>query len=324
VLEVAVLNDLVSPSTDSSISINVFVSACEDFKLAGPTNEKLTNYHVFPEPLPSQSGIPVEGEDEGGESDNPLGAPEVAPILGEAPPDDQTYLVYYGDPPCSIRELCKRYCYTRGWAMPAASADTMRINGLRNKNGPYFTGWDPTGVDEAAAGGTKITVGSSAFSNWFQPCYAGVRGAYRKKYIFENSQDAAPLVVRQGYKNADNGNIFSSEIATSSSTDTLNKYLSSRYNIGGGAGSATTNCGVNNTLEVELPYYRPHRFSPARNVRAQTMDCNSHQVRARSINTSTQSVAPVVYQYDAVGEDFALFGFVGVPVYYRYTLNETT
>jgi hypothetical protein len=324
VLEVSVLNDLVSPSTDSSVSINVYVSACEDLKLAGPTNEKISNYHLFSEPLSSQSGVPPEREGEEGMADNPLGAPEISPITGQAPESDHTYEVYYGDPPCSIRELCKRYCYTRGWAMPAATADTMRINGLRNKNSPYFTGWDPTGVDEAAAGGTKITVGASAFSNWFQPAYAGVRGAFRKKYLFENAQDAAPLVVRQGFKNAENGNIFSSELAFASNTDTQNKYLSSRYNIGGGAGTATTNCGVNNTLEVELPYYRPHRFSPARNVRAQTMDCNSHQVRARSVNTSTQSVAPIVYQYDAVGEDFTLFGFVGVPIYYRYTLNETT
>jgi hypothetical protein len=324
VLEVAVLNDLVSPSTDSSISVNVYVSACEDLKLAGPTNEKFSNYHLFKEPLASQSGIPPEREEEEGMADNPLGAPSIDPIIGQAPESDHTYEVYYGDPPCSIRELCKRYCYTRGWSMPAATADTMRINGLRNKNGPYFTGWDPTGVDEAAAGGTKLTVGASSFSNWFQPAYAGVRGAFRKKYLFENAQDAAPLVVRQGYKNADNGNIFSSELALAETTDKQNKYLSSRYNFGGGAGTATTNCGVNNTLEVELPYYRPHRFSPARNVRAQTMDCNSHQVRARSVNTSTQSVAPVVYQYDAVGEDYTLFGFVGVPIYYRYTLNETS
>lgn len=328
VLELAVLNDLVSPSTDSSITVNVYVSACEDFKLAAPTNDKLKDYHLFPQPLASQSSEPTM-EMGAGESDKPTGATEIQSIVGESKPSDETYLVYYGDPPTSIRELCKRYTFTRGWMMPAANADTMRINGLRNKNAPYNTGYDIEGIDLAANGTSKVTVGSTAFSSWFTPCYAGVRGAYRKKYMLENADDAAPCVIRQPYKNADNGTVFSSELAFSTTTAVQTKYLSSRYNIAGGAGTAATNCGVNNTIEVELPYYMPKRFSAARQVSAQSLDCNSHQIRSRAVHGGSGTAAPkittpVIYQYDAVGEDFSLFCFAGVPIYYRYTLNETT
>lgn len=337
VLEITVLNALASPAADTSISVNVFVSACEDFKLAGPTNEKLRNYHLFNSEVPgrladvgilkSQSSEPVIPTNE--ESDKPTGASTIEPIIGEAPPNDETYLVYYGDPPTSIRELCKRYTFTRAWMMPKASADTMRINGLKNKNAPYFTGFDTQGISLAADGTTAITVGSSAFSNWFTPCYAGVRGAYRKKYMFEDAADAAPVVVRDGFYNADNGTVFSSELAFASTNAVQTKYLSSRYNVSSGAGAASTNCGVNNTIEVELPYYMPKRFSAARAVKAQELDCNSHFVRSRAVHggsgsASPKIVTPVIYQYDATGEDFSLFCFTGVPIYYYYTMNETT
>jgi hypothetical protein len=327
VLEVSVLNELVCPAPDSSIFVNVYVSACEDFRLAAPTNDKLTQFHLFKPPpaaLKSQSGIPEESKAMK-DGDAPTGAPALDPIIGLNSAVDNTYLVYYGDPPCTIRELCKRYSYTRGWKFPDASADSIRINGLRNKNGPYFTGWDNTGVDSSAASGA-VTTGATAFSAWFQPCYAGVRGAYRKKYLFEGAEDAVPLVVRQDFKNDGNGNIFSSELALTDTVNKTNMYYSSRYNPGGGAGTCTTNCGVNNTLEVELPYYMPKRFSAARTVKAQALDCNSHQVRVKSIKRSTGNdklTSPVAYQYDAVGEDWTLFGYVGVPIYYRYTLNET-
>lgn len=343
VLEIAVLNDLVSPSTDSNISINVFVSACEDIKFAGPTNHKLVNYHLFPQPvalksqasepddeiLQSQSSPPLETDmEEAAEGDKPTGATTIAPIVGESQPSDQTYLVYYGDPPTSIRELCKRYCYTRGWQMPAADADSMKINYMRNKVAPYFTGYDSNGIDRNAANTASLTTGSTAFSTWFTPCYAGVRGAYRKKFIFENADDAAPLVFREQWRGSGNGAITSTTLAASSADAVKTKYLSSRFGSTSGTGSATTNCGVNNTIEVEFPYYRPHRFSPARAVSAQAMDCNTYGLQVRSVHggagtASPKIVTPVIYQYDATGEDFSLFCFTGVPIYYRYPIDET-
>jgi hypothetical protein len=122
---------------------------------------------------------------------------------------------------------------------------------------------------------------------------------------------------------------FNSEVLLASGQAVIQKYLSSRWNNLSGNGSAATNLGINNTLEVELPYYQPKRFSKARAIGAQALDCNSHNVRTTDVNAPDFFANPQQYttayqQHDAVGEDFSLFFFTGVPIYYQYTLDETS
>lgn len=327
VLELVVLNDLVSPSVDAPISINVYVSACDDFKLAAPNNRALQNYHLFPPPLVSQSGNPNTETGDTTESDKPTSSGELMTIASQSDQEDATYMVYYGDPPCSIRELCKRYAFTRFWVPPAATTDTTRINGLRTKNLPYHTGWDASGIDTATGGAEKLTVGPTHFVSWFLPSYAGYRGAMRKKYFFAPGETTqSPLVIRDINQPTSNGTYFSSEFALVNTTQAIQKYFSSRWAVNTGGGTAATNLTINNTIEVELPFYRDNRFGKSRTINAQGLDCNSHNVRTISTNVANPSVINkfVTYQqFDAVGEDFSLFFFTGVPRYYQYTLNET-
>lgn len=344
ILELTVLNDLVCPSADAPISVNVFVSACDDFKFAAPKNASLNNYHLWPPPSTLRSGdTQVQFEDEVLESqssapnvetgdttasDKPTASGELISIAQKSEQDDATYLVYYGDPPTSIRELCKRYCFTRFWYPAPTTADKLKINTLRNKDLPYHTGYDPGGIDVAANSTTKLTVGPTAFVSWFAPAYAGYRGAMRKKYYFSAPETRqTPMITREEKKFTGNGSYFTSEIALSKSNTDIQKYLSSRLNINAGNGTAATNLGVNNTIEVELPYYLPKRFSLTRTIGAQNLDCNSHSVKTTDVNIATTGPAPEKYsvayqQHDAVGEDFTLFFFTGVPIYWQYSMNE--
>lgn len=330
ILELVVLNDLVSPGPDAPITVNVFVSACDDFKFAAPTNGALANYHLFPPPLVSQSGNPNTETGTTTESDKPTSSGELQPMGSKSSQDDATYLVYYGDPSCSIRELCKRYAYTRTWYPGDAGADQVRINTLRNKNLPYYTGYDLQGIDTAADGSTKLTVGPTSWASWFTPSYAGWRGSLRKKFFFSApSTRQTPLVIRDGYTGSGNGVSNFSFLSLTENRLVVQKYLSSRFAATSGAGTAATNLGVNNTIEVDLPYYYPQRFSAARTIAAQELDCNSHIVKTTSVNVDTTGPNPEQYstvfqQHDAVGEDFSLFFFTGVPIYYQYTMNETS
>ncbi len=329
ILELVVLNDLVCPSIDAPISINVFVSACDDFKLAAPSNRDLDDFHLWPAPLISQSGLPNVENDDTTVSDKPTASSETMIIAQESNQEDATYLVYYGDPPCSIRELCKRYCFTRYWFAPRANVDTIRINGLRNKNLPYHTGYDPNGIDLAQDASTPLTLGPTAFHSWFLPAYAGYRGGMRKKFYFSSSElvDYSPMVSRDGYQAVGNGTFFSPEVSGSTGRSVVQKFLSSRWNSISGNGSAATNLGINDTIEVELPYYRPDRFSASRAVSAQSLQSNSHTVRTLDVTYAGQGSNiltdfTIYQQHDAVAEDFSLFFFTGVPIYYEYTLNE--
>jgi hypothetical protein len=261
-------------------------------------------------------------------SDKPTSSGEIQTIAKKSDQDDPTYLVYYGDPPCSIRELCKRYCFTRAWKLTAASANTVRTQALRNKNMPYHTGWDPEGVDTAEDGTTPLTVGPMTYINWFTPAYAGVRGALRKKYFFTSANAAqSPHVSRSGYFDTGNGVVSFSTQDIAVTANQATKFFSSRYNNGASQGTAATNLGINNTIEVELPYYWDRRFSAARTVRAQNLQCNSHRVITSALNVNPpgpdESTYGIVYQqHDAVGEDFSLMFYTGVPIYYNYAVNE--
>lgn len=347
VLELAVINDLVSPTVDSPISVNVFVSACDDFKFAGPRNKTLEGYHLFPPPdtervvdeleeepshLISQSGKPNVETGDLTMSDKPTASGEVLEIASKSNPEDATYLVYYGDPPCSIRELCKRYTFTRFWYPPPASQNGLRVNQLRNKNMPYYTGYDPQGID-ATQDGDVATFGPTAYSSWFTPSFAGMRGAYRKKYFFTPTVTGkpnfgTPLVIRDSQYSVKNGSFLNDagNIPLSSGRVPIQRYLTSQWGSSTGNGTVATNVGINNTIEVELPYYRPLRFSAARTVQSQELEVNSHIVETTDIYEPETFESPIIHstlyqQHDAVGEDFALFFFTGVPIYYQYTLK---
>jgi len=141
--------------------------------------------------------------------------------------------------------------------------------------------------------------------------------------------DYSPLVSRDGYQAVGNGNFFSSEIVGSAGRAVVQKFLSSRWNPLSGNGSAATNLGVNDTIEVELPYYRPDRFSASRAISAQSLQSNSHVVKTLDVTYAGQGTNiltdfTIYQQHDAVAEDFSLFFFTGVPIYYEYTLDETS
>jgi hypothetical protein len=347
ILELAVINDLVSPTVNSPISVNVFVSACDDFKFAGPRNKTLEGYHLFPPPdvermvdeledepshLISQSGKPNVETGDLTMSDKPTASGEVLEIASKSDPEDATYLVYYGDPPSSIRELCKRYTFTRFWYPPPAIQNTLKVNQLRNKNMPYYTGYDPQGID-TTDDGDNATYGPTAYSSWFTPSFAGMRGAYRKKYFFTppvhgKPNFGTPLVIRDSQYSVKNGAFLNTAgtIPLSSGRVPIQKYLTSHWGSSTGNGTVATNIGINNTIEVELPYYRPLRFSAARTVQSQALEVNSHNVETTDIYEPVDYENTIVHstlyqQHDAVGEDFALFFFTGVPIYYQYTLK---
>ncbi len=335
ILEIDVLNDLVCPAEDSPISINVFVSMCEDAKFAAPSNEKLNNFHVFPQQTPtllSQSGM-LDGTENPTNpmTDRPTGSTAIQPIASENEESDQTYAVFYGDPPTTIRELCKRYVQTRVWVPEPPPAGNVRISTLTNKDAPYQSGWDPEGIDVSDVDGTTpLNVVNKDYASWWSPCYAGVRGARRKKYLFGNGGASNPNVTRGDFNGIDNGTFANAQlnfITTPSAR--LAKWASTRVAPKSGGGSSATNLTINNTIEVELPFYADERFRGARLVRAQSLPSNSHSVATIGATDDTvfpefsvETYHPTYQQWDAVGEDFTLMFFTGCPILYNYTVRE--
>lgn len=359
ILEVDVVNSLVAPAPDTDISFNVYVSCVPDIKFASPTPSTLQLYSLFPaqgDPLttipedreespalPSlkdkplseykrrstgytgycpQSGT-IEEAPSGttmGATDIPVDPGGIQDIAVTSKEIDQTMNVYFGESPKSLRDLMRRYVHHRTWVFGAPTAGTMTQTNLRDKAIGYWPGFDPKGIDVNS--GFPATVTIPHYLHWFSPCYAAWRGGLRTKYVFDDNQYVMPTVSRVGFDN-------SSPVETFTLSDTSAEYLTQRltttsnqYTVGG---SASTNLGVNNTIEVETPFYHPVRFASARLPKADTANGSETNV-VSMISGGTDFGLQDAKKYScstwkSVGEDFSLFFFTGCPIVYRSELT---
>jgi hypothetical protein len=329
VLEVAVVNNLVSPSLDSPIQFNVFVSACEDIKFGEPRINAMSQFSIFKPPpvgFVPQSGIidaaAIAGTSEG-LTDVPTNPEPITPIAAMGEVSDQTLNVFFGESPKSIRELNRRYIKHRNDIFLSDLLGTYTILSLRDKGLGYYTGYDPSGIDTVAGETCNITL--PTFAQWFQPCYAGWRGSTRTKYMFNNTApDSNPVVSRGGFTTANR--ITKQNFPDTDTEEQLTQRLTFNSGAFTAAGAATTNVGVNNTIEVETPYYNGVRFSPARLPAADFSNgCHSNLLSStiyspRSLSEPTQSVLSIA-EWKSVGEDFTFFFFTGCPILYRYRIS---
>jgi len=340
VLELNVLNSLVSPSVDSDITVNVFVSMCDDAKFAYPSADKLRNLHYFPQQTPvfqehdngqdnpgiliSQSGM------QGSSSDMPMGATKLQTIAEEGAPADHTFEVFYGDVPVSLRDIFKRYIKI-GTTIPSPpeTTDTYRFTRYVRKIFPLYSGWDPQGIHTSEVDGTtKLNVIQTTPLNFMAPCYAGWRGSIRRKFVYH--EDDKPVLLQPYVSNYNFGsqNIVNVDKPLATTNQNLEKTLSKNWNQFTLAGSTTTNIGINNTIEVEFPFYQDARFRSTRLIQADDLPGNNYQhgvtayQAGAGANVTAQST--IFEEYVATGEDFSLFFWSGAPIIYNYSVTESS
>lgn len=318
VIELDVINELVSPNASSDISVNVYVSMCDDARFAQPDGEKIKDLTYFRHPqeetLQSQSGIVEQtGVDE------PLAATQLETIASEAVPEDQTMNVFFGENVTSIRELVKRYVMTRYWYNAFAFGNGTNVTRLRNKTFPYQRGYDPEGLDTEQFGAYNNSNMNPI--SYFQACYAGYRGSIRHKYLYHTAGNMlTPVVEREDYS-PDTAGIWSTQAITAANSDSGE--LTKAFTNTSWQGAAGTGTTINNGVEVEFPFYNKGRIGYSRLIRAQDLDCPS---------TSSWFATGLDYafrqgtdekiafqQWTAAGEDFSLYFFTGVPIMYQYT-----
>jgi len=326
VLEVAVVNSLVSPSIDSPIQFNVFVSACDDLKFGEVSIDKMKQYGLWataPSALryEPQSGIvdgaAIAGTSEGA-TDAPTNPDPIAPIAKTSAVMDQTMNVFFGEAPKSIRELNRRYVLHRTDVRASSTTFNTKLLKIRDKGLGLWPGWDPEGVDTVDGNPCNITI--PTFAQWFSPCYSGWRGSTRTKYLFGGNTDTSPIVSRIGYSSDPRYAESTSALADPLNATKRLTYANGHLTAGG---SATTNIGINNTIEVEVPYYNGIRFSPARMPRASFANgCHSAQVDTILYNPNLATpelpaTQATIRSWKSVGEDFTFFFFTGCPIIYR-------
>lgn len=369
ILSVYCVNELTTPNSTvtNDIEVNVFISAGDDFEVADPDVtgiSQLSWYAPQCGPLEIQGGIiskipcpnficnshccSVEEDDvevlesqagelgESPEGDNTAqeSAPvrtvvdeSVAPTLSET---DHTMDVFFGDPVTSIRQLLKRYNFSRFIPILSDVNGTFLVDQSLN-NLPLYYGFAPDGVDlavDAVLAAQPFNFVQVTLLNYFMPAYTCQRGGIKWKYHYLTDTGSAANNLAVNFMTANRRSDRTTydqdlqavpvNLATSSG-DQAASYLFSLTSLQ--TGGHSTAVERNPVLEVEIPYFENRRFNYAKQSGLNTATDSRaafHQLLTKAIVTNTSSSG--ILSYVAVGEDFTLGFYTGPPVAYRQLL----
>lgn len=310
VLGVYVENDLTTPnsSINNNIQINVFVSACDDFEVAVPVDDiiSLLTYST-------QGQLSTQGMDEPDLEDDNI------PVKNDADEEvmsclkvDNTYDVHFGESIASFRQLLKRYNYHSSVLIAPIAAG--KYNWLiEDRDFPRYRGKWTDAIDAPVTGTTNINNAKTTMINYLAPAYVAYRGGIRWKYLLHNDSNAG-TDFQWVFRTSDNSgayqNIYSAIVFTSTAAFAQNRNQSLAALQAGGEITYTRS---QPTLEVEVPYYLPYRFSSTKYIGVTGTDPTNSSL-SHIVHTDVTTVANAYYDRLVAGaEDFSLFLFNGMP-----------
>lgn len=331
-LAVYVVNELTVPNTEinNDISINVFISAGDDFEVAEPNNDFLAKMRF-------QEATPVRGDTEVIASDDfksltpqseetmkmdsqPSKPPSVNQMGMSTSTSDSTTLVHFGESISSFRQLMKRYNLHE--FIPQTSLSTTPEKQLATfQRGalPYDPGYtnDPgnltlslTGGDYAYANMTMLRYATCAFGGW----RGGVRYYIDTSTGSDSYNPNIMTVTRENEDEAGLGNFYTTltdQLTASGKAALLTGYARAI----GHEGCHTQSNRVNPTVSFEVPYYSRFRFSPAKQRSDFDGTGFSNEPHWQMIVQGAVHTPDDTYQvYVAAAEDFNCFMFLGAPV----------
>lgn len=277
--------------------------------------------------LQPQSGI--EGEHADVEGTNEPSKPietEVAASMATPLKEGGEYdLVFYGEDISSFRQLLKRYNYHSSAPIAGDTPSGTYIWNLTYLVFPYYRGYAPGGIYpvtlpfEGNANVCKMTL-----LNLLTPCYTGWRGGIKWKFIHSNPANfpqTSQLVAQRQYGTTSYSNdvVNAVQPTAGAAAAMFNDEMTSCA-----AGASLTHTRVVPTVEVEVPYQEPVRFTKAKesdwtSFRFQKTSAVTTNMLLPTSNGSVQKIDTFV----AAGEDFQLFFFTGAPILYRQVSSPT-
>lgn len=331
-ISVYVLNELTVPDStiDNNISINVYARAGDDFEVAVPTSQWMSRLRFrSPGDVADQRALEFEPQsDEHNSSlDATTDAPEVnetAQVAEKTDPADHMKLVHFGEPFKSFRPLLKRYMLHETIVIPFESATPLDERFIvQRQNMPFDPGYtsypnntsEPTLVPELV--GTKSYARANmTHLKYVSACFAGWKGGIRYTYDYTSLPCCNGISMRAvRYSSCGPENQFlPSNVSNPPNGGVVYNFTKSENLFEGGTIQAVA---TNPVLSLELPYYSPFRFTPARiesdfskTPLIDAMPC--HKV----LLTGRWNAEKSVDTYVAAAEDFTASFFVSTPILY--------
>jgi len=329
VLGVYVVNELAAANTtagNNNVEVNVFISAGDDFMVAGP-DDKYQRYVFKP-----QSGMEAQ---DGDNTDEP-NAPEqkMSLMVNPTVAMDKLNEVYMGETIPSFRTLLKRYSIHRRLPLRDGVIQTGPTNSRffeRSCAFPYLRGNVPGAIDTTGLG-DPYNYCNTVLIHWIRNMFAGWRGGIRYKVAADEcygtsltstsikmvAERASPVGAESPLYTTDYTEFLPSDLTNAKAKENVIKGNPFRYDITRGGTMATST--VNPILEFEIPYYAPVRFCPSK--RSDYTGVTAYlEIPQMYVNAQGSfSRYGTMDYYVAAGEDFQVFFFTGMPrVYFEAT-----
>jgi len=343
-LSVFIVNDLTVPNSDpaidASVEVNVFVSMCDDIRLAEPTDNALRSITYF---VPTATVTPQSDEGTALVQESAPVSTDVSVAVGAVgATSDHTMDVFFGEEITSIRQLLKRYnlhsATSTGTLANESEGFTMK---LKMPDFPYYNGYNPEGPAVSVNG--NFAYSHMTMLNYFTPAYAAYRGGLRWKHFATRAptnlgqtfsrQDVMSdvnMTVERGdgsevvltstglyepYSYSTQSSVFRPLSGpTTVSAEQCASVLTNYHSMIDGA--FTSPLHLNPSLEVEMPYYTNRRFYAARRIRNLDNRGRFFDENPGIHELTVTGMKSTILSYVSVAEDFSLAFFVGVPIMY--------
>jgi hypothetical protein len=334
VISVYVVNELTVPNTtiDNDISINVFLSACEDFEVAVPDATYIQNLRLT---SPSALIVPQssEVEPQALEMSEETMKTDSAPVLTETlntmsnmigTSSDPTNLVYFGESIKSFRQLLKRF--TRWKLQPgdgfSGFVDTRDEMGAFPFYPGYYSGSPIARYSFATPSGTYAPAWFT-FLHYVTCAYGGRRGSIR--WLFDATELNVDNRVRYTVTRQQNPEHWNytgrSRAANVWTLPEISGTMNQTFEETTMNGAMLAYGNMNSILQWEVPYQKNKRFIPGKLRIYPTPNDNDWDEAFQIARHGVQQVQNRAFgeYHIAAGEDYTCFFYLGPPIFYVET-----
>jgi hypothetical protein len=340
ILQVHVLNKLTVPYLMDPIKVLVSVSAGDDFEVAAPSRDKLTEFSYFSfsgpptivmpsneEPVPPDVPIqPLEAQAAEPDSTEDNTPEEAAPEKSDEPPLDHFgppvkasnifQLVHFGDPVISLRQILKRYEHLASdtWAHKSIYNTNIKVDTIIPRQRGYCG--DLESMDSSIEGKPYNFTIQTLFT-WFSPMFLAMRGGIRRKFFLDSMATYSFMsVAREADPDAD---VVRLTLQTTNDTgaDDRASALSRTRVAPVSNGGVMQDASVNGTMEVEFPFHSNYRFYTPRRL-CQRSTLGTWDNPKYIITVPATNRPNTLHEFVAAGDDFSLHWFQGMPMLWEY------
>lgn len=329
VLAISILNELTTPNStvNNDISINVFVSAGDDFEVYVPT-QKFASYVYKPqggfEQMDAQSGEEVVPDSFAADQDKP--EHEMSVSIGPTMDSlDKVNTVFAGESVKSFRQVLKRYNLHQ--SLGILSTGDSHID-LEMAYFPYLRG-HVTGALHLTSVLLPYTYCNTILLHWVVNCFSGWRGSIRTKVIprgyYKTDDRLTTMHVERTLIDSAASAQYSITRGTAP-TYSSDAYAAEDAMVGvvgkgklfGAQGQMFVLDRINPVAEYEIPYYSNNRFIPGKiEDYTGTRGFSSHEMSGVhcDIRINGNNTSSLDFHY-AIGEDFNTYFWTGCPPMY--------